>query len=1165
MKTKRIFLLIILSLFLFSLAACAGEQGVAGPTGPQGSVGPQGSTGIQGPAGPVGPAGLPGQDGQDGTDGIDGTDGVDGTNGTNGTNGTDGINGTNGINGVGISSAALNEAGELVITLTDATELNLGLVVGLDGIDGQDVAMQITAAGMLQWKLGDGEWMDLVAPVTDVTETLSGVYDFIALVADEGTLKYRFMTEAGIWQLDLDVILYDAAGDAYMFGATDVKTALTGAIAFTDVVIVNGLVTEFRLADTDTSLKLAKQATTNPLIVKTGTTAVVFTIRYSFLIEEFLSNLTPAAGASMALKEGTTVKTAGLMLPTKTYTVITTAEDGMATFTYSVAFVPGYNVVNLEVGKLTSGALTISSGAPVAETLSKTSIISIDDSPSNRVITVVGDADASEVLARLYNVSGSAYYNYATATIVMTNSEEVTKVGTVMYNGDKVIVTTIDGTEVTYTIALQDSTRVLKTNTVVKTVSSTEILVPWGTSVTDFLAALETTDGTDLDYTLNVREGSAWVEYSEADEPATAIKTLTTVLAFQVIIDTQSSTYTYLVNAQPSTSVAFEVKEGSEYLVTAVDHTAKTVNVQYQSTVANLVAALAITDGSTGSFAVKTPADVTKSSGVLFVGDKLYITAAAGGTPVVYRVFINAVLTNPALELVAEPEYVVFAGAGIAITPEKVSTATSYAAITYGELFADLALAKYGQSYFIYTDTNWAAIESTFDPAVLATQGTKTSVSSGTAVPSTHVLVVMSQDGKSYTAYPIDYQAKLGITDLTLIDSEDREWIIGLVGTEIQVNYRPEGKSTIVTDALILAEIDLNLYFQTRLFGGTAISAGTPDARTLTIFAQDHVTTTAENKTVYTIKTVKSTDVVLKLSETVANHVDTMETGTIKSIRYNAQRAIGVNWDASSFSTYYNTGFDIDTNYQTQALVVFNPATSLYVPFATAVGSTSPLTATEKAAAIALTSSDIYVRVTAQDGTTFGYYNVSFAAKSDNVTLNVIADTNPLFDVQGDIVYVASGTTGTALSNNLDRATFWQTIVVQNNAGTAITSALLVDYDQVKVTAQNGTIKVYTIMVVNPNLTPTKVSTAANQSSVAIDNTLKTITIGNYGTTTAPKYVTAAELLAMLQTSGSRSYALFTSEGLAKTQTALFDGDYLVVTTVGIDGVSYTSTYIIIA
>lgn len=101
--------------------------------------------------------------GSDGTDGTNGTNGKDGTNGTdgfspvvtltqtdagaiisvtdadgtktvnlyNGTNGADGTNGTNGTNGtdgVSVTNAEINSGGHLIITLSDTSTIDAGIV-----------------------------------------------------------------------------------------------------------------------------------------------------------------------------------------------------------------------------------------------------------------------------------------------------------------------------------------------------------------------------------------------------------------------------------------------------------------------------------------------------------------------------------------------------------------------------------------------------------------------------------------------------------------------------------------------------------------------------------------------------------------------------------------------------------------------------------------------------------------------------------------------------------------------------------------------------------------------------------------------------------------------------------------------------------------------------
>ncbi len=73
-----------------------------------------------------------------GKDGADGSDGADGLDGVDGKDGVDGLDGADGKDGVGVKSAALDQNGNLIITLTDDTVFNLGVIVGTDGKNGTD-------------------------------------------------------------------------------------------------------------------------------------------------------------------------------------------------------------------------------------------------------------------------------------------------------------------------------------------------------------------------------------------------------------------------------------------------------------------------------------------------------------------------------------------------------------------------------------------------------------------------------------------------------------------------------------------------------------------------------------------------------------------------------------------------------------------------------------------------------------------------------------------------------------------------------------------------------------------------------------------------------------------------------------------------------------------
>lgn len=143
---------------------------VVGAKGDKGDKGEKGDQGVQGVQGEKGDAGLNGADGKDGKDGVginnieisndgnllitltngtslnlgnikgakgdQGIQGEKGDKGDQGLNGTDGKDGTNGTNGVGITDVTLNSDDELVLTFSNGNVINLGNIKGSKGDKG---------------------------------------------------------------------------------------------------------------------------------------------------------------------------------------------------------------------------------------------------------------------------------------------------------------------------------------------------------------------------------------------------------------------------------------------------------------------------------------------------------------------------------------------------------------------------------------------------------------------------------------------------------------------------------------------------------------------------------------------------------------------------------------------------------------------------------------------------------------------------------------------------------------------------------------------------------------------------------------------------------------------------------------------------------------------
>lgn len=92
---------------------------VVGPQGPQGVAGPQGPQGLQGPAGATGATGAQGDKGDKGDTGAQGPQGIQGEQGTS------------------VTAGNVNGSGHLIITTSDGTSIDVGSVVGPQGIQGE--------------------------------------------------------------------------------------------------------------------------------------------------------------------------------------------------------------------------------------------------------------------------------------------------------------------------------------------------------------------------------------------------------------------------------------------------------------------------------------------------------------------------------------------------------------------------------------------------------------------------------------------------------------------------------------------------------------------------------------------------------------------------------------------------------------------------------------------------------------------------------------------------------------------------------------------------------------------------------------------------------------------------------------------------------------------
>lgn len=141
-----------------NLIAVSALQGMKGDKGDQGEKGEKGDSGDTPTIGANGNWWISGVD--TGVKASGSSASGSGSSSGSSAAGKDGQDGQDGASGVGIAELALNESGELVVTLTDGTEKNLGKITGEDGVGIAGVAIN--------------EKGELIVTLTDGTELNAG-------------------------------------------------------------------------------------------------------------------------------------------------------------------------------------------------------------------------------------------------------------------------------------------------------------------------------------------------------------------------------------------------------------------------------------------------------------------------------------------------------------------------------------------------------------------------------------------------------------------------------------------------------------------------------------------------------------------------------------------------------------------------------------------------------------------------------------------------------------------------------------------------------------------------------------------------------------------------------------------------------------------------------
>lgn len=1117
----------VLLVTLFTLAACAGEQGPKGDQGIQGPIGVQGPTGPQGPEGPTGPQGPAGRDG---------------------------------VDGVSIASAEMNHLGELIIQLSNGNRINVGKVVGKDGVDGQDgqdgqdgldgsgVEMQVNADGMLQWRLvGDEAWKDLLVVETpeqklDIVE-LEGQYTVLGLLTVGPDGLHKVVTDAGVWVLDQNVVLFNKVGEYETTSETLVYPELVVGSKITDVVLTNGKVSELRFVNDE---KVATH-TGNEDVTFDGTS---FSVYFNWSVENFISRISVSKGASFVVQRRTSatantwaamtgenfnlVRTGG---DPEAYRILVTAEDG-STQGYLIA----YRTSPKEGPTLFS---------------TNTDLVGV----SGNTVTVKPNTLASVITPLL--VSRVSGFNFG-AEIVVYNSEMKTKVDTVMHSGDKVEVTHLSGLKELYTVALLTDTLSVKVQAPLTAVTASQINVPYGTQTDTLVGLLDSVDGRPQEYVL---------KYNGVDvdtittEPAKFLLTSPAQPWTLDVISGSGMKATYNIVVDPSSATDIKLKAGAEPFVTAIDNNAgsRQINVHYGLTLERMISHIEKADGSPlGSVSIVRPgvSSVLPLNTQLFSGDQIVITAQNGTTSVNYLVMTNAKSNNTTLVLnraynevpgTANAQNFVKSVAGSIVVPFSTDFA--------GNLSVQLVNVREALTGSIQPSVLTPLFQKVTFQVLDTTDGSWSNVTSeyvnintkavAPAVEPQYRALVQAQDGIAEVPYYITFEAKANDTSfaydtysLTPIPGTPTQRVIVTSdGNSITVNQQIDNANDPIIAQDILDTVRIG-HFQSKELQMKAKTEGTwpTNPTTITGFAVLNFT-------------LNDYRLVIKSQDGFANY-DVVANPLLSATTYGlvaAQTTIVSVADAGTITV--KSTAPVTLGEVRNAVVAQNYSTISFEQFNSSTGVWSA--ALSESFQVAVTGGQPHFRmvITAQDGVNKREVALVIDSLKSNSALQAKAGQN-VFDLVGSDLIISDKTDRDALLAAIDAAAFSQTVTVHRNTEEVMASnGALFNFFYVKVQAQNPAVApmIYNIKVKssNANLTAGSYTVGKVTVTLSVDNTNKVATFTLSGGTVAQRAdfnVTIAAVTSNLLTNASQNYAFETNEGEGKLGDDLFTDDVIEVT-----------------
>lgn len=1166
MKSKRILLLLILSVFLFTLAACAGEvgpQGPAGPAGPQGvpgqtgAVGPKGDAGQVGQTGPQGPKGDTGEAGKSAFDiYLEAYPGYDGD-----------------------EADWLNDLVAGNLTVTVKVQYNNNAIEYINYSKGE---LLPASPYSVDWFLSKvGTTYSQPAAGTAVLEDMT-VYINLAYVgtpisapslevdAFDVTLQ-KIVSDGVDYFVHDDVKLYNVAGLLIADSAATALTAgnLTGKVLM-DVVVVDGKIVSARQASVDTVVKGSDKLVVGT-IVSTSPSSII--VERTSTIEAVLAALTSTYPQSRVVKSGTTVATGALKAG---LTLMVTAEDGIATQTYTL-------VLKDLVGN-TALYEAVDSSKKSLDTEER--ILAIDNVLAARgsSITLRYGTTTTYLAGKLV---GDVNNTDFVPVFAYENSDgQALAAGAVLSEGDQIKVTAPGySTTFYYYVKLEKSnvSEVVKPATGATTVVSVEgtvITLVWDATVANVFptatsiaaAELKSKDLSAQVYKLEYNSRTAtdttdkWATYVPGTDPATMYNqgTNNNVAKFRLTVTAQDgvakTVYTFALQSSKSTVVA--AKSGMGYLVENVG--ASTITVQYNATAAQLIAALQSTDASVQAMEVRNSEGTVKTTR-LYDNDVLYVTAANGGTPKQYSIIVGTIETTPTIQVKADAKVL---DTSLNVEPQIVRSSTAnanvfnfvYDTTNRADIIADLDLVTYAQTAELYV------VKDLDNTVVAGKTGNTGALNVGTGESLWIRITAQNSTSTALNVSELKLTVKASSTNdvLATVPAVDVKYGTTVSGTTLTANMTYKnalGQNVYTTFSNVLSDLLLadnyqrvlgvftltgSIYTRVTSFAETStlqslLPVGTATAVQyyLGVAAQDYVASPAAgNVEYYAINIFR--DSTSNIEVVTAPKVIASTTGVTNGSTINVYRqsAIGVNTTVQSILDDINR---VKYDQQVRAVMVntdpLTSGTTPYVPFV--------------AQAIHATTNPIglqglIIEIAPQNTTAAkAYFPVNVLALSADVALKYVDDQEVIDELTAtaSAIDVAYGTTVAQLLAAIEPAKFFQTAQVLNNALAAKTSQTVFTNDILRITAQDGTVKDYLITVEAAPAVIGATTLVESSDKVAVEADVITVSV---------KTITVVDFLKLFSVTGDTTTAKATltvlaSNGDAKVGANVLSGDLLVV------------------